>query len=150
MELAKVYRANVFTFRLLALFLSRELWELHGLVCHYLLSLLSIVQVTWRQSTRLLGEPLKPKKTIISCFSVRIPSWSSSRPFATAAASTRTSDLRWSIAQPASEDREPSVSSIRVSFSWVIFSCSVHVEPILIQARLSVCQQWSTSLWDLT
>ena len=61
MELAKVYRANVFTFRLLALFLSRELWELNGLVCHYLSSLLSIVQVTWRQSTRLLGEPLKPK-----------------------------------------------------------------------------------------
>ena len=61
MELAKVYRANVFTFRLLALFLSRELWELHGLVCHYLLSLISIVQVTWRQSTRLLGVPLKPK-----------------------------------------------------------------------------------------
>ena len=62
MELAKVYRANVFKFRLLALFLSRELWELHGLVCHYLLSLLSIVQVTWRKSTRLLGMPLKPKK----------------------------------------------------------------------------------------
>ena len=31
-----MYRANVFKFRLLALLLSRELWELHGLVCHYL------------------------------------------------------------------------------------------------------------------
>ena len=121
------------------------------------LSLISIVQVTWRQSTRLLGVPLKPKN-----YHILFQCPDSFLKFLQAVRDSGSLD----------EDVGPPVVHcsagigrsgtfclvdsclVLVSHFFLFcarrFSCSVHVEPILIQTRLSVCQQWSTSLWDLT